>query len=45
MNLLYWLFKCKNTMPWEAYEHIRRPGFRDLTWALASHECDGWAQK
>ena len=45
MNLLYWLFKCKNTMPWEAYEYVRLPGFRDLTYALASHECEGWAQK
>ena len=34
-----------NVMPWAAYEHIRRPGFRDLAWALASHECDGWAEK
>lgn len=41
LELLWWLFRHKNIMPWAAYEHIRRPGFRDLTWALTSHECDG----
>lgn len=40
LELPWWLFRHKNIMPWAAYEHIRRPGFRHL-WALASHECDG----
>lgn len=45
MDLLWWLFRNKNIMSWEAYEHIRRPGSRDITWAFASKECEGWAKK
>ena len=45
MDLLWWLFRHKNVMPWTAYEYLRRPGCRDLTYALAAHECEGWAKK
>lgn len=32
-------------MPWTAYEYLRRPGYRDLAWALASQECEERAKK
>ncbi len=45
MSLLWWLFRHKGVMPWTAYEALRRPGCRELTWAFASRECDGWAEQ
>lgn len=39
---MYWLFKHKNVMPWDAYPALRAAGTFDVTMALALHECDGW---
>lgn len=43
--MLWWLFLHKHVMPWDAYEHIQRPGELDLTYALASYECDKRAER
>lgn len=45
MDLLYWLFLRKGVMPWAAYDHIRRPGFRDVVRAFAEFEIETRAKK
>lgn len=40
LNLLWWLFLHKNVMPWDAYRYTQQPGYLDLTYALASYECE-----
>lgn len=41
---MYWLFKHKNVMPWDAYPALRAAGNFDVTMALALHECDSWGR-